>query len=132
MELAASGLTVDCVSDPIDMRPCFQGAAVFVVPLLVGGGTRLKILEAMAMGIPVVSTTIGAEGLGVTHGQQLLLADSPADMAAAVVQLARDADMATRLRSRALEWVQQHHDWQLLCARAISLVQSAIGGAHSR
>ena len=132
MELAASGLTVDCVSDPIDMRPCFQGAAVFVVPLLVGGGTRLKILEAMAMGIPVVSTTIGAEGLGVTHRQQLLLADSPADMAAAVVQLARDADLAENLRSRALEWVQQHYDWQLLCARAISMVQSAIGGAHPR
>jgi len=130
--LKSLGLHVEAISDPADMRPVFESAAVFVVPLLVGGGTRLKILEAMAMGIPVVSTTIGAEGLGVTHGQQLLLADSPADMAAAVVPLERDADLAENLRSRALEWVQQHYDWQLLCARAISMVQSAIGGAHPR
>ncbi len=128
-ELAASGLTVECVSDPIDMRPCFQGAAVFVVPLLSGGGTRLKILEAMAMGVPVVSTAIGAEGLGATHGQQLLLADSPAMMAAAVLELLGNAALAAELQARATQWVQQHYDWRILCARAISLVRSTVDGA---
>ncbi|MFM7166566.1 MAG: glycosyltransferase family 4 protein [Planctomycetaceae bacterium] len=128
-ELAAGGLPVESVSDPIDIRPCFQGAAVFVVPLLVGGGTRLKILEAMAMGIPVVSTNIGAEGLGAAHGQQLLLADSPSEMASAVVQLLEDAALAGELRDRAMEWVQQNYDWQRLCARAVSLVQSSLDEA---
>lgn len=73
-----------------DVRPYLAGAAVVVVPLLVGGGTRIKIFEAMAMGKAVVSTTIGAEGLPVEPGEHLILADDPEDLAAAVVGLMGD------------------------------------------
>ena len=64
-----------------DIRPSISGAAVYVVPLRIGGGTRIKIFEAMAMESAVVSTRIGAEGLPVTDGDNILLAESPEDFA---------------------------------------------------
>jgi polysaccharide biosynthesis protein PslH len=78
---------VEVVGTVPDVRPYLAEAAVAVVPLLVGGGTRLKIFEAMAMGRAVVSTSLGAEGLSVSHGEHLLLADDPADFADAVAGL---------------------------------------------
>ena len=87
-----------------DVRPYLARAAVFVVPLLAGGGTRLKIYEAMAMRKAIVSTTVGAEGLPVSNGEHLLLEDTPANFAAAVIRLldsteerARLADSSNRL-----------------------------------
>ncbi len=65
-----------------DVRPYMRDAAVYIVPLRIGGGTRLKIFEAMAMGKAVVSTTVGAEGLPVTDGEHVLLADEPRDVRA--------------------------------------------------
>jgi polysaccharide biosynthesis protein PslH len=73
-----------------DIRPYIADGEVYIVPLRVGGGTRLKIFEAMAMGKPVVSTTVGAEGLPVEHGKHLLLADRPEEFAQAVVGLLSD------------------------------------------
>ena len=81
-----------------DVRPYLWGGAVSIVPLRIGGGTRLKIFEAMAMGKAVVSTKVGAEGLPVTHGEHLMLADEPRAFARAVVELLRDIG-----RRRALE-----------------------------
>src|SRR5207237_3262310 len=79
------GSVIEVTGRVDDVRPYLQQAAVYVVPLRIGGGTRLKIFEAMAMGRAVVSTTVGAEGLAVTDGQHLLLADGPANFARAVV-----------------------------------------------
>ena len=84
-----------------DVRPYLERAAAYIVPIRIGGGTRLKIYEAMAMEKPVVSTTIGAEGLPVSDGQELLLADTPADFSAAVVRLLTAPDFAHRLAARA-------------------------------
>src|SRR5207249_9321009 len=81
---------VEVVGTVPDVRPYLAAASVVVVPLLVGGGTRIKIFEAMAMGKAVVSTRIGAEGLPVNSGEHLLLADSPVDFADAVLQLLND------------------------------------------
>src|SRR5262245_49218741 len=69
-----------------DVRPYLERAAVCIVPIRIGGGTRLKIFEAMAMEKPVVSTSIGAEGLPVDHGSELLIADTPEEFAGAVVR----------------------------------------------
>src|SRR6516162_6324246 len=74
--LAARNPAIEVTGTVPDVRPYLERAAVSVVPLRIGGGTRLKIYEAMAMGIPVVSTAIGAEGLPVRHGEHLLIADS--------------------------------------------------------
>ena len=80
-----------------DIRPVIAGAAVCVVPLRQGSGTRLKILEAMALGTPVVSTSKGAEGLDVTPGHDILIADEPAEFANQVIRLLRDAALRERL-----------------------------------
>ena len=76
-----------------DVRPHAVGSAVSIIPLRVGGGTRIKAYEAMAMGIPVVSTTIGVEGLPVEANRHYLLADDAQSFAAAVVRLLREADL---------------------------------------
>jgi glycosyltransferase involved in cell wall biosynthesis len=86
-------------------------ADVVIVPLLSGSGTRLKILEAMAHGVPVVSTTIGAEGLDVAHGVQLLIADTAEAMAEAVVRLQSDPDLRARLVENArLRFLERYED----------------------
>jgi sugar transferase (PEP-CTERM/EpsH1 system associated) len=94
-----------------DVRPFMKEAAVYIVPLRIGGGTRLKIFEAMSMGKAVVSTTVGAEGLPVTDGRHVRLADEPASFAAAVVRLLRDADARARLEAAARALVVEQYDW---------------------
>jgi glycosyltransferase involved in cell wall biosynthesis len=97
-----------------DTRPYITDAAVYVVPLRMGGGTRFKILEAMAMGKPVVSTRLGAEGFPVTHGRDLLLADTPADFAAAVVGLLRSPEQQAELVRAGRAFVEQQYDWRVI------------------
>jgi glycosyltransferase involved in cell wall biosynthesis len=88
-------------------------ARVCVVPLLSGSGTRFKILEAWAAGRAVVSTTIGAEGLGALDGENLILADSPEDFSAAVVRLLRDPDLRARLGQTGRALYLERFTWQV-------------------
>lgn len=118
--LEINGPSVECVSDPIDIRPCFEKAVVYVVPLLAGGGTRLKILEAMAMGRPVVSTSLGAEGVPYVNGTHLLLADDPRSFAEQVVRLLQDESLRRRLAENAMQFVRANYDWRMLCDAAKS------------
>ncbi|HXQ78416.1 MAG TPA: glycosyltransferase, partial [Gemmatimonadaceae bacterium] len=94
-----------------DVRPYLEAARVFVVPLRIGGGTRLKIFEAMAMEKAIVTTSIGAEGLPVRHGEHVLLADTPAEFADAVLRLLRDPAYAASLGARAAELVRSRFGW---------------------
>jgi sugar transferase (PEP-CTERM/EpsH1 system associated) len=94
-----------------DVRPYLRDAAAYVVPLRIGGGTRLKIFEAMAMAKAVVSTSIGAEGLPVTHGEHLVIADGARELADAVVRLLRDATRRRELGAAARTLVVQRYDW---------------------
>jgi polysaccharide biosynthesis protein PslH len=94
-----------------DVRGSIADAAVYVVPIRVGGGTRLKIFEAMAMGKAVVSTTVGAEGLPVTHGRDVVIADEPDAFAAAVVTLLRDPGRRRQLEVAARQLVVARYDW---------------------
>ena len=104
-----AGVTVTGRVD--DVRPYMRDGAVYIVPLRIGGGTRLKIFEAMAMGKAVVSTTVGAEGLPVTNGEHVLLADQPDTFARAVVQLLRDVDRRRQLEAAARTLVVETYDW---------------------
>jgi polysaccharide biosynthesis protein PslH len=99
-----------------DVRPHIAEASVYVVPLRVGGGTRLKIFEAMAMGKAIVSTSVGAEGLGLENGVDLMLADTPARFADAVVELLRNEEMRRRLGQAASQRVQEY-DWSRIADR---------------
>lgn len=94
-----------------DVRPHVAAGSVYVVPLRIGGGTRLKIFEAMSMAKPVVSTTIGAEGLPVTGGADILLADDAAAFADAVVRLIRDQDERRQIETAARKLVVERYDW---------------------
>ena len=95
-----------------------RDAAVNVVPLRIGGGTRLKIFEAMAAGTAVVSTTIGAEGLPTENGRHLLLADDPAAFARSVVTLLRDAGARQAIEREARALVTERYDWSAVAGAA--------------
>ena len=94
-----------------DIRPYLERAAAIIVPLRVGGGTRLKIFEAMAMERPIVSTTIGAEGLPVTDGVDIRIADDASGFAAAIVSLLHDATQGARLGAAAARQVRAQFGW---------------------
>ncbi|MEO6029605.1 MAG: glycosyltransferase [Candidatus Binatia bacterium] len=109
-----------------DIVPYYQASAVFVAPVLQGSGTRLKILEAMASGCAVVSTTIGAEGLGATDGQELVIADSAAAMADAIIRLLREPETAAAIARRARTFVEQRFDWDSIAARLVTTYEAAL------
>jgi sugar transferase (PEP-CTERM/EpsH1 system associated) len=94
-----------------DVRPYMNRAAAFIVPIRVGGGTRLKIFEAMAMELPVVTTTVGAEGLPVTPGTHAQIADTAPDFAAAVVTVLRERERAREMAVRAAAHVRANFGW---------------------
>jgi glycosyltransferase involved in cell wall biosynthesis len=98
-----------------DVRPYIAGARVYVVPLRIGGGTRLKVLEAMAMGKPIVSTSLGCEGFqGLVPGRELSLADTPEEFAQRVIELLDDASRRERLGQAARRFVEKQYDWRLI------------------
>jgi glycosyltransferase involved in cell wall biosynthesis len=99
-----------------DLAPYLAETAAFVVPLLSAGGMRVKIVDAWCWGLPVVSTTLGAEGIQTRDGENVLLADTPEAFAAAVVRLLTDPDQNRRLRSNGRRWVEDDYDWRRVYA----------------
>ena len=106
------GVTITGYVD--DVRPYLAGATVYVAPLRVGGGTRLKLLEAMAMGKPIVSTTVGAEGFPVVNGQELVLADEPDSFAREVLNLLENPARRARLAATGRAFAQANYGWDAL------------------
>jgi glycosyltransferase involved in cell wall biosynthesis len=109
--LAARDPRVRVTGTVPDVRPFLESAAVFVVPLRVGGGTRLKIYEALAMECALVTTTIGAEGLPIEPGSHALMADDPQAFAAAVLRLLSEPAEAARLGRTGADFVRAHFGW---------------------
>jgi glycosyltransferase involved in cell wall biosynthesis len=97
-----------------DIRAYIGRAAVVVAPLRIGGGTRLKILEAMAMGRPVVATRIGAEGIDAMPERDLLIADDPSELARATVRVLSDTRLACTVGMAGRALVQRLYDWEVL------------------
>ena len=106
------GITVTGTVD--DLRPFYREALAAVVPLRVGGGTRLKILEAMAAGVPVISTSLGAEGLAAEDGKEIVLADTPSAMAEAVASLDEASPEWHRLSENGTRLVLSRYDWTVI------------------
>jgi glycosyltransferase involved in cell wall biosynthesis len=107
--------------------PYLHAAGAVVVPLRAGSGTRLKILESMAAGTPVVATPLAAAGLGVRDGEELLLGDSPTDLAAQVARLLSDPALARSLSATARALVEQKFDWSVV-ARPLVELHARLGG----
>jgi glycosyltransferase involved in cell wall biosynthesis len=109
---ALAGPNIVITGAVADVRPYLQRATVVVAPLRMGSGTRLKLLEAMAMGKPVVSTALGAEGLAVEGGTHLLVADDPAAFAAEVVRLLDHPSLAAWMGRNGRDLVEREYGWE--------------------
>jgi len=127
--LAPTGLeaAVEFTGFVEDLRPRALDAAVYVVPLRAGSGTRLKILEAMAMGKAIVSTRIGAEGIGLVDGEDALLADTPQDFADAVCRLLKDPALRERLGRAARRAAERDYGWDAIGQRLLAVYEQVIG-----
>lgn len=97
-----------------DVRPYLAGSAVMAVPLRIGGGSRIKILESLACGLPVVSTRVGAEGLPLKHEEEIVIVDSVSEMAGALVRALGDRAGMARMAQSGKQIVEDHFDWNAL------------------
>jgi len=111
--LATAGLPdgVTCLGDPANVPACFAMADALLVPLRIGAGTRLKVLEAMAAGLPVVATSRGCEGIAALPGEHLLVADTPREFADACLRLLAEPELAARLATAARQLVEETCSW---------------------
>jgi glycosyltransferase involved in cell wall biosynthesis len=109
-----------------DVRPFFAGASVFAVPLRVGGGTRLKILDAMASGKAIVSTSIGCEGLGLIPEKEILIGDSPEEFARQVVRVCQDAALRLALGAAGRARVEREYAWGTIGEKLDQLLKSLV------
>jgi len=109
-----------------DLRVCYQSSAVALVPILTGSGTRIKILEALAYGVPVVSTSVGAEGIALSDGEDVLLADSPEAFSECIVRLLNDAGLRHRISVAGRQLVEDKYDWKTIVDQVTECYVQAI------
>lgn len=122
-----SGLRVELPGFVDSVAPLFEQCRAFVVPIRFGGGTRLKILEALARGVPVVTTSVGCEGLDLVHEREVLIADDATAFAACVDRLLDDDELATRLSAQGRRTVEERYDWRRLGAEFVSVLDDVRG-----
>lgn len=122
-----------------DVRPLVGSASVVVVPLRIGGGTRIKIFEAMAQGKPIVSTTLGAEGLPVTSGRDIVIADEPRALSDAIVALLEDQAARRRIGDTARRLVEEHfsaervaRQFEAICLKVVERAGRTLESASTR
>jgi polysaccharide biosynthesis protein PslH len=109
-----------------DIRPLISSSIVSLAPIWTGGGTRLKILEAMALRTPVVATSKGAEGLEVQHGVHLLMADAPESFAESILQLLHNPGLSRQIGDNAYNLVKGKYDWAVVMPHFLDLVESIV------
>jgi glycosyltransferase involved in cell wall biosynthesis len=114
-----------------DVKPYYSEAVLAIVPLLAGGGTRLKILEALAASVPVISTTVGVEGLHVSNGKEVLIADQEADWLPACSSLAGQSELWRQLASAGRRLVESRYDWDALGQSMVNILREWISEAAS-
>ena len=126
VELSERERAINLTGRVDDVRPYIEDAAAYIVPLRIGGGTRLKIYEALAMEKPTISTTIGAEGLNINNGADLLLADTPQDFADAVVRVLKEPSLAHQLGAQGAETVREKYGWKNVAAEFDQICRLAL------
>jgi glycosyltransferase involved in cell wall biosynthesis len=121
--LASSDQRIQVTGTVDDVRPYLWGSSLAIVPLRIGGGTRLKIYEAMAAKVPVVSTSLGAEGLDVRDGENIAIADSPPQFAEACLALLGDSGARRRMAANAWEMVAACYSWEVVSRQFEKLLE---------
>ena len=117
-QILRAGDGVTLLTDIDDIEPFFAESAAMVVPLRAGAGTRIKILEAFSKGLPVISTSIGAEGLEIVDQKHALIADAPESFAAGVLKILRNSEAAAGLTDEALKLVREKYQWPDIVSRS--------------
>lgn len=130
--LALAGPRIEFTGFVPDLRPNLAEAAAVVAPLRIGGGTRLKIVEAMAMGKAIVSTTLSAEGIEAVPGRDILIADEPATFAEAVSRLLTEPDLAAQIGNSARQLSEARYAWSSAAPGAGELLLANLAGLCSR
>lgn len=115
-----------------DPRPYLEQTAALIVPVRAGGGMRVKILEALARGLPIVSTTIGYEGIDLTPGEHLLVGDTPAAFAEALVRVLRDPALGRRLAAAGRRVAEEVYDWRVVNPGVEAAYETALARAEAR
>jgi glycosyltransferase involved in cell wall biosynthesis len=115
LALNNAGMGINVTGYVQDPTPYLERTGVMVVPLLAGGGMRVKILNALAQGLPIVSTSLGCESIAVTHGQDIMIADNPRDFAEAVLQVLDDPEFAVQLGHNGRRLAEQQYDYRQAC-----------------
>jgi glycosyltransferase involved in cell wall biosynthesis len=123
---------VELCGEVPDITEALADVDVIVVPVRFGGGTRIKVLEAFARGLPVVSTTVGCEGIPVEDDVHLLIADEPADFARACVRLVRDDTLRARVVAGGRDLWKEHFRWVDLRPQVAGLARRVVVGATTR
>jgi glycosyltransferase involved in cell wall biosynthesis len=124
LELNRPGTGLNVTGYVKDVTPYLQKAGLMICPLRAGGGMRVKILEALAQGLPVVSTTIGCEGIAVTPGQDVLIADTPQDFAGAVLRILEERSLADELAKNGRKLIEDKYDYRKACIPLDQMYQS--------
>jgi len=109
-----------------DIKSLIASCNVSIAPIWSGGGTRLKILEAMAIGTPVVATSKGAEGLLVQDGKQILIADQPEKFAEHVIKILTDKELRDSLSANALQLIEENYDWKTIMPNFLRLLEMVV------
>jgi glycosyltransferase involved in cell wall biosynthesis len=130
--LAMASEAVEITGFVEDVRPYVDRASICIVPLRMGGGTRLKVLEAMAMEKPVVTTSVGCEGIHVVDRESALIADNPELFAASAVELMRDHDLYRTLVENGGDLVREFYEWSVVGVRLGEAYDSIMESHHSR
>lgn len=115
-----------------ELQPYLERAAVMVVPVRAGSGMRVRILEALARGVPVVTTTTGVEGIEAVHGQHLLVADEPGAFAEAVVRLIGDPMLGRRLAANGRRLVEERYDWKVVLPKLEQVYSSLVDSVRNQ
>ena len=132
LDLSRTHKSIQVAGRVEDVRPYMERAAVYIVPIRIGGGTRLKIYEAMSLKMPIVSTTVGAEGLPLESGRELLIADTADEFAGAIIRVLRDHELAKRLGHDAALAVRERFGWKNAAEAFAEACSAAIAAYHAR
>jgi polysaccharide biosynthesis protein PslH len=114
--------------NPFDLKPLYNDAMATIVPLRSGGGTRIKILESMAYGVPVISSSVGCEGLDVINGQNILIADEPNEYSTSLNSLIENSDLRNRISKNGRILVEKNYDWSHIADQLDNLWKSCFSG----
>jgi glycosyltransferase involved in cell wall biosynthesis len=114
-----------------DLQAIYRDSRVSVAPLLFGSGMKVKVLDAMARGMPIVTTSVGAEGIDMEHGKHLLVADNPDDMANEVDRLLTDPDLWQRLQVNSRALIRERYTWRQLFTQMHRTLDSGLRSGKS-